>query len=92
MAGKAKLRLLGAFDMCGSGHGATKHRKNTEGHEGQHLPRHRDSYSRTDDDNRDKNRRDHQQGVQQGFRRWQIQCNVPAHSQHREAVRMSQTF
>ena len=53
MAGKAKLRLLGAFDMCGSGHRAAKHRKNTESEEYQHLPRGGNGYRGTENYDRD---------------------------------------
>jgi len=78
VAGKAKLRLLGTFDVGGGCHGAAQNRQHAKGNEGQHLSRGGNCYRRTEDDDRDENRRDDEQGVQQGFRRWQIQCNVLA--------------
>ena len=64
MAGKAKLRLLGAFDVGRGCHGAAEHRKDTEGDERQHLPGGGNGYRGAHDDDRDENRRDHKQGVQ----------------------------
>ena len=78
MAGKAEFRLLGTFDVSRGCHGSAKNRQHAEGNEGEHFAGWRECYRRTDDDNGDENRRNHQQRVQQGFRGWQIQCNVLA--------------
>ncbi len=64
VAGKAKFRLLGTFDMGRRCHGAAEHGKDTEGDERQHLPGSGNGYRGTHDDDRDENRRDHKQGVQ----------------------------
>ena len=63
VAGKAKLRLFGTFYVGGGCHGSAKNRQHTEGNEGEHFTGWRDCYRRTDDDDRDANRRDDEQGV-----------------------------
>ncbi len=77
VAGKTKFGLLGTFDVGRRRHGAAQNRQHTEGNERQHLSRSRNCYRGTGDDDGDENRCDHQQRVQQGFRRWQIQCMSP---------------